>query len=352
MINKGIGLSVPAFFSTSFIDGLKKLEHEKNGSDYIDNVYGSPRSLILGQARASNKIPELSLSELRDYINNLHKIGLKFHFTLNNVWSNSIEKKPTHKEKILREINDILETGVDALIIGNLYLNEIVKKKFSGINTICSINLKTDSVYKLKSLINDFEFNKVVLERTTNRNITFLKNINSVYSNNIVLLANPDCIYDCPLSLYHMLENGQQSMQQTELLDKDYCINYCHNKYMDKAEEVLKTPWIYPADIDLYEQVGVRFLKIQGRTLSEERILRLAEVYLNRIETSSFLDIFPNFIRDKKNTDTFRIFNNDFFNRRAFVESFFNEEINCKNICGLKCFKCDNIVSKIKYDVT
>ncbi len=347
-MDKGIGLSIPAFFSNNFINELEKLQNTKKGNDYIDNVYGSPRSLILGQARASKKIPELSLAEMKNYINKLHNIGIKFHFTLNSVWSNGIERSVENEEIIYDEIKSIIDTGIDALIIGNLYVAEIINNQFQDINTICSINLKTDSVYKLKSLITDFNFNKVVLERTVNRNIDFLQNLNRIYNDNIVLLANPDCIYDCPISLYHMLENGHLSMKGNDLSNKNYCVDYCQKKYMTDYAEILKTPWIHPADIDLYEEIGVKFLKIQGRTLTEKRILNLTKLYLNRLNSDNFVEIFPNFIGKDKNVENFSIFKDNLFNRRAFVETFFKNKINCKNICGLKCFKCDKLISDLE----
>ena len=65
----------------------------------------------------------------------------------------------TFENTIKEEISNILETGVDALILGNLYLAELINQRFKDINTICSINLKTDSVYKLKSYLIDFGFN-------------------------------------------------------------------------------------------------------------------------------------------------------------------------------------------------
>jgi len=347
-MKKGIGLSVPAFFSKKFINELEKLQETKNGNDYIDNVYGSPRSLILGQARASKKIPELSLIEMKEYINHLHKIGIKFHFTLNSVWSNGIERDPDKEEIIYEEIKSIIDTGIDALIIGNLYLAEIIKSKFENIDTICSINLKTDSVYKLKSLVTEFKFNKVVLERTTNRNVSFLKNLEGIYNDKIVLLANPDCVFDCPISLYHMLENGHLSMNGNNLSNKNYCIDYCQKKYMNDYAEILKTPWIHPADMDLYENIGIKFIKIQGRTLSEERILHLTKLYLNRLETDNFTEIFPNFIGKPQNKSLYIIFDDKIFNRRSFTKTFFKNEINCKNICGLKCFKCDKFVAELE----
>jgi len=347
-MNNGIGLSVPAFFSKNFVTELEKLQDNKRTNDYIDNVYGSPRSLILGQARASKKIPELSLPELKEYIDDLHKSNIKFHYTLNSVWSNGIERKLEYQETIYNEIKNIIEIGVDGFIIGNLYLAEIINDKFKDINTICSINLKTDSIYKLKSLLTDFNFNKVVLERTVNRNVSFIKNLKGFYNDKIVLLANPDCIYDCPISFYHMLENGHVSMTENDLSDKNYCVNYCQKKYMDSFSEILKTPWIHSADMDLYENIGIEFLKIQGRTLQEDRILKLTNLYLNRLESDNFVEIFPNFIGKFQNKTKFNLFNKPKFNRRNFVESFFKNEINCKNVCGLKCFKCDKLASKLK----
>lgn len=145
-----------------------------------------------------------------------------------------------------------------------------------------------------------------------------------------------------------MLENGHLSMKGNDLSNKNYCVDYCQKKYMNNYAEILKTPWIHSADMDLYENIGIKFIKIQGRTLPEQRILRLIRLYLNRLESDNFVEIFPNFIGKPQNNKKFNLFNNNSFNRRAFVETFFKNVINCKNICGLKCFKCDKLISDLE----
>lgn len=348
-IRQGIGLSVPANFSSEFIRGLEKLLLDKKGNDYIDNVYGAPRGYVsIGQARSSKKIRQLSKSELKMYIDSLHSLDINFHFTINSIWSDAMERNSNNVEIILAEIEELIELGVDALIIGNVYLAELINKTFKNINTICSINLKTDSFYKLTSYVSEFKFNKVVLDRTVNRNVSFLKKLLKKYESEIVLLANPDCVYDCPISQYHMLESSYLSMDKVELENKRYCVNFCTKKYNDDFSELLKTPWIHPADMELYENIGLRYLKIQGRTLSIDRILFLIKSYLNRLNTEGFYEIFPNFIGASKKKEELAYLNNQFFNRAEFVKTFFDFDIRCKEECGAVCTKCDEIILNLK----
>jgi len=346
LLNSGIGFSIPANFNKEFLDGIEKILNAVDTFNYIDNIYGSPRSLILGQSRASKKIPELSNNELSNYIKVVHKLKIKFNLTVNSIWSNGIERKKENLKRIFKYIENFLKLGVDSFIIGNLYLAELIKLEFQEINLIASINLKTDSVYKLKSLLEDFNFNKVVMERTTNRDINFLKSINKKYDNNIILLANPDCLFDCALSSYHMLENGHLSMIGDVFMKKNYCINYCKHKFKD-IDNIIKTSWIHPCDLDLYQNIGIKYLKIQGRTLSTKRILNLTKAYLSgKTIKSNLLEIYPNFLgKDNYIKENDYIYNN--FNRREFIESFFKKNINCKVSCGISCKKCDIISSKL-----
>ena len=348
----GVGLSVPANFDYKFVKEIESISNSLKTSNYIDNIYGSPRNLKLGQSRASKKIPDLTNNQLKRYIDSIHNIGIKFHLTINSIWSNGFERKEDNKDIIYKEIKEFIDIGVDSFIIGNLYLAELIKNMFPEINLIASINLKTDSIYKLKSLLEDFKFDKIVLERTTNRDVSFLKNINKKWNNNIILLANPDCLFDCAISNYHMLENGHISMTQDKFLDKNYCINYCKHKFKD-VDNILKTSWIHPADIDLYEDIGVKYLKIQGRTLSVEKILELTKAYLKR-ETikSNLLEIYPNFLGKDENIKKIDyFFDNSRFDRRGFIESFFEKNINCKTSCEVTCNKCNiiaNMLLKVK----
>jgi len=329
-----VNYDVPMIFTERYIDGLERLLNY--GEDKIKSVYGSTRFGFLGQARYSEKIPDLDINDLHDYVLKIKKLNVEFHYTFNSPWTNLKERNQEYKKQILNDLKKITEIGVDTFIVANPYLISLIRQKFPEIKIIASINLQTTTAYKFKSLI-EYGCNSVVLDRPVNRNIAFLEKIKSE-AEKFSLLVNSTCLFDCPIQQYHSNENGYLSSENIDNVeDKEYCINYCLPLIEKHPENILKSTWIRPEDIDKYEKIGVKNFKIQGRTLESDILLNLVKAYLDRkTPNDDLFYIFPDFAAKYPALEV--KFKNSRINKMKFVEYFFKNNINC----SIDCFSCNH----------
>ncbi len=337
-----IQFDIPMLFRQEYLDGLKALNPDHLAQ--IGSVYGSIQKGILGQARYSEKIPQLSHVELAGAVDQIQKLGIEFHYTLNSPWNGMLERDPDQRRNIITAIEDIVNTGIDAFILANPYLISLVKENWPEIKLIGSINLQTSTAYKFNKLIED-GCHRIVLDRIVNRNIHFLKQLKD-QGQRYSLLVNSTCLNDCPLQQYHANENGAlSSNNEFNVLDNSYCIDYCLSAFTAQKENILKSTWIRPEDLALYEDIGVQYLKIQGRTLKPKQLLDLILAYLNRLTPNdSLFYIFPGF--EKHFPEINVKMKNSRLDKNGFVESFFKTERNCAELC-FTCDYCNKVFEKL-----
>ena len=298
----GVGYSFPANFTEKHVEELEKMQVKMKSrdfnphGDYIENIYGSFPRTILGHARTPGSVPKIDLEASKDYIQAIRKLGINFHFTLNSLWSNEREKSPQLQGKLKSLIGELIDIGVNGFIVANPYLIKKIKEWFQDAFIIASINLKIDSEQLVKRYL-EFGAGSIVLDREINRNFKLLGSLLSKYPENLVLLANSTCLLGCPLQTYHSLENGFLSLEvddfsdiekdyyysiSDQIKDENFCFNYCLGEYAQNPELLLKAPWIRPGDLHYYTDIGLKFLKIQGRTMSVKDQISLLSAYPNR----------------------------------------------------------------------
>ena len=337
-----VNYDIPILFSDDYLNGI---EHLLNISDdKIKSVYGSVRVGTIGQARYSEKIPNLHINELKKFIDKFHKLGIKFNYTINSPWTNLKERKKEYKYTIIEELKKLVDIGIDSFVVANPYLISLIKGELQNIEIIASINFQTTTAYKFKSLL-DYGCSSVVFDRPVNRNISFLKKLNK-HADKYSLLVNSTCLFDCPLQQYHANENGYFTSENLDNInDKEYCVNYCIPLIEKFPENILKSAWIRPEDISKYEELGVKNFKIQGRTLNSNILLELIKSYLKReTPTDNLFFIFPDFI--SKYSELYNKFKNSKLDNLNFIDFFFNEKINCTTDC-LICNHCEKIYKKL-----
>lgn len=337
-----VNYDIPILFSENYISGLRELQNI--GDDKIKSAYGASRNSIVGQARFSKKIPPINFPELKNYISKIHELKIRFHYTLNSPWSSFKERKTEYRTKIIDDLQTLVDIGVDAFIVANPYLISFIKNNLPDVEIIASINFQTVTAFKFLSLL-DLGCKSVVLDRPINRNIAFLRKLQK-YADNYSLIVNSTCLFDCPLQQYHANESGYFSSNNIEdIVDSNFCFNYCSYVMSEKPHYMLKSTWIRPEDITKYEEIGVRNFKIQGRTLEPDVLLRSIKAYLERkTPDNNLLYIFPDIT---KTYQLYDIFKNSEIDKLKFIDYFFNNEINCLNEC-LTCKHCKNTFDALK----
>jgi collagenase-like PrtC family protease len=346
-----VNFSIPAILDKNFPIALKdefvtnSLESDINR---IGNVYGSLPRNIVGHARSPGSIPDVDMDFLAEYIMQMAEMNIAFHYTINTPWSGGFERTEAGQRKIIEELSELVKIGVKAFIISNPYLIKFVRQNFSSVGVIASTNMRSDSVPLIESLLS-LGADSVVLNKKLNRDFTMLRELSLKFGDKITLLVNSTCLWECPLYDYHSLETGFISQnigndEKLELLDPDFCLDYCVDRFIDEPWNLIRSQWIIPEYIDFYHQMGIMNFKIQGRTLNTKDMTKLVRGYHERKTPGGDLfGIWPGFkdvliSRTKKRNESLKL---ERIPVETIVESGFLDNIKLSNQpCSLGCSEC------------
>jgi collagenase-like PrtC family protease len=128
----------------------------------------------------------------------------------------------------------------------------------------------------------------------------------------------------------------------------------CVLKRLGDHKEIIKAPWFRPEDIKYYHDAGIEYIKIAGRGLPAEDLLRLIEAYLSgRFDGDIYALIdnsYMNFCWDMFHIDAEILpplkISIDNRSLDGWYEYFVNNNPPCLTGCG-DCDYCDKIAEKV-----
>jgi collagenase-like PrtC family protease len=176
----------------------------------------------------------------------------------------------------------------------------------------------------------------ISLPDAVNRNFTLLKTF-PTQKIKIELLANNLCLLDCPIGAYHAnyASHNSQCINPTISRLDEYPMMWCTTEKINHPLELIKSPWIRPEDIKVYEKIGFTHFKISGREKSTDWIVQRVKAYSERSYSGNVLDFLNPFLFFyPKHTPEIFIDNTKL---EGFI-SFFEEE-QCDKYCD-KCTHC------------
>jgi len=95
------------------------------------------------------------------------------------------------------------------------------------------------------------------------------------------LIANHVCLMNCPMQSYH--QNGfAHASDDTGMLFIDYCFLRCSRLRLTDPSQFIKTAWIRPEDLAVYEAMGYTTFKLLERGIPSAELLRRVKAYSER----------------------------------------------------------------------
>lgn len=361
-----ISLSVPVHVSDQHVSRLRELLSASTaGGIRISSVYGSlPRGLV-GHARPPGTIPAVGIEALASYVADVHHLGIPFHWTANATWSEGLERTSDGLKAIREELGELLEIGVDALILGNPYLIQRTRRWFPDTQLVASINMRSRTAEAVERLL-ELGADHVVMDRDVNRQASLIRTLARRFGAQFSLLVNSTCIPDCPFQDYHALESSllsrrppggdEPDIKPVELAEPNVCINYCLDLLLRDPAAMLRVPWIRPEDLGRYEELGVRAFKLQGRSLGVAGQLQLVQAYMEQqTPRQDLMALFPGLIsalaersaelRLPDTTQTpFQRLTVAGLDRAGFMPPFMEGSIDCRLGCSA-CRHCDHALA-------
>jgi hypothetical protein len=326
---------MPSDFDFTTLESL----HEINEDGQIWEVYGNlnPSPLISsGRGKNNPLLPQVDFPKLAHYITLLHERKMRFNYTLNPSCIENYELTNEGRKKLLEFIQRLCEIKVDSVSVALPALIQLIKANFPQMDICGSTIIGVDSVNKAK-FYESLGCGRIVLKEDKNRDFKVMESIVRSINIPVEVIVNTKCQFECGLRPFHY-----------NSISHDPNVNYYERYYTDICQnihlnEFLKTRWIRPEDIFVYENIGIRYFKIIGRLqVGQSDLPGTAKKYINRNYDGNLIELIYNFPKDVKTRLTIP-------NKRldGFLKYFIDMVPDCSNVCGTKCNYCYDVFNKI-----
>lgn len=275
--------------ATNFDDEL--IDRIKNYPVY--EVYGKLNYDIIGGGRPGNYIKEQNKENFERHIKKVRDNGINFNYLLNSACVSNLNQDKEWIENLKSFLIYLKSIGVNALTISNPYIVEFVKREFSDdfiirVSSFACIDSYEKAKYwdMLGVDIICVDFCKV------NRNFKMLKYMVDHLKCKIELLCTNSCLKDCPMIHTHVNDIAHASILNSgNEKYEDWGLQFCQYYQLNNVEEYIKSPWIRPEDIAMYEKIGIEHFKITERDFTTDALVKRLDAYNNRKYVGNLLDL-------------------------------------------------------------
>jgi len=278
-------LSVCTNWDRSLLEGLASIPD-------VYEVFGSEDRSLFGSARPSIVLGRVEKEEMAQYIKKVHDKGLKFNYTINAPCLNNMEFNKAVHEKMIGELEMLVDMGIDGVTVAIPYLLELIKRRFPKLHVKVSVIAQVNSIPKAR-FFEEMGADEILLDYMINRDFKLLENIRKSVKCDLSLLLNDLCTYGCAYRNYHYNVAGHAS--QSDHLSEGFCIDYntlrCSIERLKNPSLFISSRWIRPEDISCYEDIGYEYFKVAGRRMTADWILNAAKAYSTRKYEGNLSDI-------------------------------------------------------------
>ncbi len=286
--------TVPTPFTPSFIDAVATLNDEYRGKGaQIHELYGSFQQGIFNSARPSKYLPAVTREQFRKHVGAAEKKGIKFNYLFNAPHYGNIEYSHVGRKELEEQLRFLTDCGVSSVTVTVPYLTEIIHRSFPQLEIVTSTIGYVASLPGIRQVA-EAGADRIVLDVDVNRDFAFLEPACAYSPIPLEIIVNPVCILQCQFKYNHysVASLGSRKIKgETAKTYNQYYLNWCFLKKLENEAEFLKSPWIRPEDLKLWQTVGIEFFKIAGRGLPAEEILRLCHAYMSRRFSGNLLEL-------------------------------------------------------------
>jgi len=276
------------------------------------------------------------------------RYNIKMNYTMNpSVWKNDVYLSPG-KQILIDNLIDIYTRGCDMLTFNNLMLLRDIdfRENIPDFAIKLSINNKVSTLDEVEFLHEHVQLNNFILDRSVNRNLDEIIRIHEWTHDkgiSLTLLGQEGCITKCPfkqtcdnmISTFH-----DYDIHEVNDIRLQHSQKFCDSHYNDNPADMLKSPWISPAGLVIYEPY-IDYIKLAGRGVDIDSLKVMLGSYLHQKSDTSLSDIFSSHhIMSPIKTITVS----------ELEEKGFSHQVSrCKNQCS-SCNFCDKIYESIIND--
>ncbi|MDD5690529.1 MAG: U32 family peptidase [Candidatus Omnitrophica bacterium] len=280
----------PTNFDDVLVDAFKAMG--------IKEVYGKLAVDFIGGGRFASGLPNVGRVNFLKHIKKLNDAGIGFNYILNAPCLSSREFTRTGRRRIKKLLNWLDLNGVKKVTVAIPYLLQVIKDNYPDFKVCVSTYAQVDSYQKAKYWQDIGADEITLLDTSVNRNFKLLKAIRSKISAKLRLIANTGCLHHCHLLQSHALSashGSQESYFHKPGFAVDYCVICCRYLRLLDPVNFIRSQWIRPEDIGIYEAEGIDGIKLIDRRCSAATIIAITKSYYERKHHGNLLDLLPAF---------------------------------------------------------
>lgn len=256
----------------------------------VEEVYGKLPGDAIGGGRPAYMSRPLDWDRLAQYVRALDTHGIAFNYLLNSSCQGNREWGRRWQRRFTRLMGRLEQIGVRHVTVSTPYLLEAVKSRWPAFSVRVGIFAQVDTASRAR-FWEDLGADTITLESfSINRNLGRLKDIRAAVSCRLQLIANHVCLPNCAMQPYH--QNGfAHSSHGSDRLFIDYCVLRCARKRLEDPALFLKSAWIRPEDVAMYECLGIDSLKLLERDMPSGALLRRVKAYTAQESSGNMADL-------------------------------------------------------------
>lgn len=348
-------------FTEELISVCKKFNEKYSNTAQIVEFFGSDRAHEDLAARPGFRLPEISKEFFVSYIKKCNEAGILFNYTMNSPFPYLSKKELLkHKEEIQEFVLWLESVGVGRITIANPLMALIIRE-VSNIELEVSTILDIKAVTQLKYYHEKFGINKFCCAVDKNRDLNFLKNCAKYCKENNLLfevLVNEACSVAnknghyataCPFRQSCYMCHAGNKTKEDALSYNNYPMGYCMGSRNGEAEGWLKSRMVRPEDLHYYNEIGINYFKISGRTGSTKYLSEVIEAYMSENFEGNFVALWKN-LESIYNESQENVNLEDYIPNKkldGFLDKWFKQNHICADhICNETCTYCKDFYDK------
>ena len=245
----------------------------------VSTFFGGFPVSLTGGGRPPQILPPVDPDRFRAHLEAVHRHSRKFFATINSNDLGLKEYTPGYIDRFLREVGELLDLGVDGLVVALPALIEAVRTEWPEIpitvSTFARIRTLTQAEYFL-----GLGARTVILEEA-NRDFRLIRGLVRLGAE-VEILVNQSCLPSCPYRAHHLSTSSLASQEGAPCPDFEYPILECGLEYVRDPAKLISGIFVRPEDLEVYEEAGVHRFKVSGRNRSTAWLVRCARAYAAR----------------------------------------------------------------------
>lgn len=278
-------LSVATNFDPALVEAVKEYP--------VVELFGKLREDAVGGGRAPYQLARVSRKRLAGHVRHARGAGIGFNYLLNASCLGNREMTRAGQREIEDLAGWLCEIGVESVTVSSPYLLRLVKARHPGLKVRVSVFAGVDRVRKAQ-MWEEMGADCIVLDSIlVNRELRTLERIRRSVRCDLELLVNNNCLSGCALSPMHMnaLSHAGQAWHGNRGFFIDWCFLRCTGMKLRDPVNYIRSEWIRPEDLHVYEGVGYDLFKIAERDIPTEHMMTRVRAYSGRRYDGNLLDL-------------------------------------------------------------